>query len=105
MKYFTAIIGILFIAGCAHTSTTSAPKNIVGLWKGTFNNVNVGPSQDLAFNFISDGGNVGGYMRNEKVQSEWIRIENFKMKGDRINFTISTDTPQGKFKYKFKGRL
>jgi hypothetical protein len=31
--------------------------------------------------------------------------ENFIMKGDMIYFTTSIDIPQGKFKYKFKGRL
>ena len=78
MKYITTILGLLLIAGCAHTSTTSAPENIVGLWKGTFDNVDFGPPQELAFNFISDGPNVGGFMRNETAQGGWIQIENFK---------------------------
>jgi hypothetical protein len=105
MKYFTAILGLLLVAGCAHTSTTPAPGNIVGLWKGTFNNVDFGPPQELALNFISDGPNVGGFMRHEAAPGGWIPIENFVMKGDTIYFTTSVDIPQGKFKYKFKGRL
>jgi hypothetical protein len=105
MKYFTVILGLLLISSCAHTSPTSAPDSIVGLWKGTFVRADSGPPQELAFNFISDGPNVGGSMRNETAQGGWIRIENFKMKGDKINFTTLIDTPQGKFKQKYKGRL
>jgi hypothetical protein len=105
MKYFTAILGLLLIAGCAHTSPTLAPENIIGLWKGTLNNIDFAPPQELALNFLSDGPNIGGFMHHEAAPGGWVPLENFKMKGDRIYFTASVDTPQGKFKYKFKGRL
>jgi hypothetical protein len=105
MKYITAVLGLLLIAGCAHTSPTPAPENIIGSWKGTIHDVDTGSYQDLAFKFVSDGPNVGGFMRNETAQGEWIPLENLRMKGDKINFTVSTNIPQGKINYKFKGRL
>jgi hypothetical protein len=49
MKYITAILGLLLIAGCVHSSTTSAPVNIVGLWKGTFDKVDSGPPLEFTF--------------------------------------------------------
>ena len=105
MKYFIAVLGLLLIAGCVRSSTTSAPVNIVGLWKGTYDKVVFGPPRELAFNFISDGLNVGGFMRNEAQQSDWIRLDNFIMKGDKIYFTTANNTPQGVIKLTYKGRL
>ena len=105
MKYITAILGLLLIAGCVHTSTSGAPVNIVGLWKGTVDKVVFGEPRELAFNFISDGQNVGGFMRNEAHPDDWIRLENFKMKGDKIYFMTATNTPQGVIKVKYKGRF
>ena len=105
MKYITAFLGLLLIAGCAHTSTTSAPVNIVGLWKGTVDKVVFGPPRELAFNFISDGQNIAGFMRNEARPDDWIKLENFIMKGDQIYFTTTNNTPQGVIKVKYKGRF
>ena len=42
MKYITAILGLLLIAGCVHSSKNSAPVNIVGLRKRTFGKVDSG---------------------------------------------------------------
>ena len=105
MKYITAVLGLLLIAGCAHNSTNSAPVNIVGLWKGTFDKVIFGPPLELAFNFTSDGQNVGGFMRNEAQSGGWIKLENFIMKGDKIYFTTTTNTPQGVIKVNYTGKF
>ncbi len=84
MKYITVVLGLLLIAGCVHSSKTSAPVNIVGLWKGTIDKVDSGPPLELAFNFVSDGKNVGGFMRDEALPGDWIRLENFILNGDKI---------------------
>lgn len=105
MKYITVVLGLLLITGCVHSSTTSAPINIVGLWKGTIDKVDSGPPLELVFNFVSDGQNIGGFMRDEALSADWIRLENFIMKGNKIYFTTSIDTPQGKINHKYRGRL
>ena len=105
MKYIITVLGLLLITGCVHSSTTSAPVDIVGLWKGTVDKVIFGQPRELAFKFINDGQNVGGLMRNEARPDDWIKLENFKMKGDRIYFITTTYTPQGVIKVKYKGRL
>lgn len=105
MKYIAFVLGFFLIAGCAHTSTTTAPVDIVGLWKGEFNNPMGGPPTRLAFKFIRDGRSIGGVMRNESIQGEWDQLENLKIKGSRIYFTSSPKTPQGKIKIKFKGKI
>ena len=79
MKYITLVLSLFLIAGCAHTSITTAPVDIVGLWKGEFNNPMGGPPTRMAFKFIRDGGSIGGVMRNESIQGEWDQLENLKM--------------------------
>lgn len=105
MKYITCILFVLLVAGCAHTSATSAPVNFVGLWKGTSDSLDVGPPLELVFNFMSDGQDIRGSMRNETRQGEWIKLENLKIKGDKIYFSTVTNTPQGAIKVKYNGRL
>ncbi len=103
MKYMTVILGILLITGCVHSSTTSAPVDIFGLWKGTIDNAGSGPPLELAFNFVSDGQNVGGFMRDESQPGDWIRLDNFILKRDKIYFTTAVNTPQGVIKHKYTG--
>ena len=105
MRYITAILGLLLFASCVHSSTTLAPVNIVGLWKGTVDKVDTGPPLELVFNFVNDGQNIGGFVRDEAQQGDWIRLENFIIKKDKIYFTTTINTPQGVINHKYRGRF
>ena len=103
MKYIACILFAFLIAACAHTSTTSAPVNIVGLWEGTVDNPDVGPPLQVVYQFTSDGQDIRGFVGNKDHHGEWVKIENFKMKGDKINFTTTSNTSRGAVKVKYKG--
>ena len=44
-------------------------------------------------------------MRNEAQPGDWIKLENFIMKGDKIYFTTTTNTPQGVIKVNYTGKF
>lgn len=105
MKFIAfAVLSLFFIAACAH-SPTSSNSNIAGLWKGEFNNPMGGPPNRLAYNFIQDGKRIVGAMRNETMQGEWENLEDFKVKGNWIYFTISPKISGGKITFKYRGKI
>ena len=105
MKYLIFVVLSLFlVSGCAHTPPTSS-INIGGLWKGESNNPMGGPPTRLAFNFIQDGDRIVGAMRNETIQGEWEKLENFKIKRNSIYFTFSPKIAKGKMTLKYRGKI
>jgi hypothetical protein len=102
MKYITFVLGLLLIAGCATSSTTSSPVNIDGMWEGEYDSGMGGPPMSIAFNFLGDGESLTGVMSSAAAGlDQWIPLEDGKIKGNNISFKI-TSTPTMTFKYKGK---
>ena len=103
MKFIAFVLGLLLIASCATSSTTSSPVNIDGTWEGEYDSGMDGqPRMLFIFSFISDGQNLGGFIRNESIQGEGTPLENGKIRGNNISFTSRPKDTQMTFKYKGK---
>jgi hypothetical protein len=103
MKYIAFVLGLSLLGGCATSSTTSAPINIDGTWKGEYSSgMDDQPPMLFTFNFLCDGDSLTGNMNNAAAGPDlWTPLEDGKIKGNNISFTM-TSTPTMTFKYKGK---
>ncbi|MBN1832202.1 MAG: hypothetical protein JW896_08835 [Deltaproteobacteria bacterium] len=103
MKYVAFILGLLFIAGCATSSTTSSPVHIDGIWGGEYDSgIDGQPPMLFTFNFLRDGESLTGNMNNAAAGPDlWTPLEEGKIKGNTISFTTKP-APTMEFKYKGK---
>lgn len=87
MKSIVLILGLLLIAGCAHS--------IDGTWKGVYD---TGGMDGMApklfiFNFKHDGKSLTGEACDATARpDEWVQLKDLKREGNIISFT-STPSP------------
>ena len=105
MKSIAFVLGLLLIAGCATSSTTSSPVNINGTWKGVYDSGGMDgqPPKLFIFNFKSDGDSLTGNGCDATTRpDEWIPLENGKIKGSNISFTSGQKNTKNIFEFKGK---
>jgi hypothetical protein len=104
MKICALVAGLLLIASCAHDVYLSLPIDIDGTWEGQLAGFMGSPPTTLIYNFKVDGDTLRGTVNG--LPGQWIPLENGKIEGDRISFTVSADFPGGmKTTWKYRGKV
>jgi hypothetical protein len=96
----------LLIAGCAYggdLSATSSTVNIDGTWGGQSDGVMGGPPMTFIFNFKVDGDTLTGTVNGGPGQ--FIPLEEGKIKGKKISFTVNAGSGKMKMTVKYKGKI
>ena len=85
MKYFSVVVGLLLLTGFAFAA------DIDGKWSGTITGMDI----PIEFKFKAEGEKLTGvHIVNEQETA----IENGKIDGDKISFSVTLDF--GKFEHK-----
>ncbi len=105
MKIYALVASFLLVASsCAHDAHQSLPIDIDGRWEGQLEGFMGGPPMNLIYNFRADGETLTGTVNGGP--GEWIPLEDGKIKGNKISFTVHADYPGGmKMTWKYRGKI
>lgn len=103
MKIITIIASLFIVLSCASVSVKSSPVDIEGTWKGEMKSGMGGPPMYVTLNFKKDGDAVRGTVNG--MPGQWIPLEDLKIKGRKISFTVTSKMGQTEMKIKYKGKV
>jgi hypothetical protein len=104
MRICALIVGLLLTASCAHDTQQSLPIDIDGRWEGQIEGFMGGPPTELIYNFKVVGDTLTGTVNGSP--GEWIPLEDGKIKGNKISFTVNAEFPGGmKMIFDYKGKI
>ena len=103
MKIITIIASLFIILSCASVSAKSSPVDIDGTWEGEMKSGMGGPPMHVTFNFKREGDTVKGTVNG--APGQWIPLEDLKIKGKKISFTVTSKMGQTEMKIKYKGKI
>jgi hypothetical protein len=103
MKSIVSILGLLFIAGCAHNagvSPTISAIDIDGTWNVVSTKGFCGVMAASAFEFKADGNTLTGAVRGP---DGWIDLKDVEIQGVKISFKISSTATESFYKGVVRG--
>lgn len=120
MKKIAIIFLFLLVAGCAGMSSNKTPINIDGTWRGEFERKQpammgmygvqggggaMQPAQkiQMTFNFKREGDLLKGSISG--APGQWTPIEDGKIHGNKISFTVNSTFGQMKMTSDYQGKI